>query len=54
LVGLLAARGVFICSGLLSGEEQRVRRGYEGCGVEVRRCFEEDGWVSLALQRTTA
>ena len=54
LVGLLAARGIFICSGLLSGEEHRVRSDYEGCGLEVRKCYEEDGWVSLALQRTTA
>jgi ribosomal protein L11 methyltransferase len=54
LVALLAARGVFICSGLLSGEENNVRSGYEGCGLEVRKCYEEDGWVSLALKRTTA
>lgn len=54
VVGLLAARGVFICSGLVSDEENGVRSGYEGCGLEVRKCYEEDGWVSLALQRTTA
>jgi len=53
-VSLLAARGIFICSGLLSGEEHRVRSDYEGCGLEVRKHYQEDGWVSLALQRTTA
>jgi ribosomal protein L11 methylase PrmA len=51
LVSLLAARGILICSGLLSGEEQRVRSGYEAWGLEVRKGYEEDGWVSLALQR---
>ena len=54
LAGLLAAHGMFICSGLLSGEEQRVRSGYEGCGLEARERYEEGGWVSLALQRVTA
>jgi ribosomal protein L11 methyltransferase len=51
LVSLLAARGILICSGLLSGEEQRVRSRYEAWGLEVRKGYEEDGWMSLALQR---
>jgi ribosomal protein L11 methyltransferase len=54
LVRLLDARGLLICSGLLSGEAQRVRGCYEGCGLEVRKCYEEDGWVSLTLKRTPA
>jgi len=54
LAGLLAASGMLICSGLLRGEEQRVRGAYEGCGLELRKRYEEDGWVTLALQRSTA
>jgi ribosomal protein L11 methyltransferase len=53
LTGLLAASGMLICSGLLSGEDERVRGAYEGCGLEFRKRYEEDGWVSLALQRST-
>jgi ribosomal protein L11 methyltransferase len=51
LVGLLAARGILICSGLLCSEEQRVRDGYGARGLEVCKGYEEDGWASLALQR---
>jgi ribosomal protein L11 methyltransferase len=52
LVGLLAARGILICSGLLCSEEHRVRDGYGARGLEVCKSYEEDGWASLALQRT--
>jgi ribosomal protein L11 methyltransferase len=51
LAGVLAARGIFICSGLLCGEEYRVRDCYCARGLEVCKDYEEDGWVSLALQR---
>jgi ribosomal protein L11 methyltransferase len=54
LAGLLAAGGILVCSGLLSGEENHVRSEYEARGLEVGNYYEEDGWVSLALQRTTA
>jgi ribosomal protein L11 methyltransferase len=51
LASLLAARGILICSGLLRDEEQHVRDAYRVWGLEVCKGYEEDGWVSLALQR---
>ena len=49
--GLLSACGLFICSGLLTKDEQQVRCAYEARGFEIRRRFEETDWVTLALAR---
>lgn len=44
--------GIVICSGLLADEEQGVRNAYEGAGLATRSHEEEDGWVTLAFQRS--
>jgi ribosomal protein L11 methyltransferase len=51
LASLLAAGGILICSGLLRSEEHQVHKAYRSRGLEVCKGYEEDGWVSLALQR---
>jgi ribosomal protein L11 methyltransferase len=42
--------GVFVCSGFLIADEAAITSSYEGFSVRRRRA--EDGWVSLAMDRT--
>ncbi len=53
LCGLASAHGLAICSGLLTEEERCVREAFEAHGLFTRKRVEEDGWVTLALQRST-
>jgi ribosomal protein L11 methyltransferase len=53
LTGFLQARGVLICSGFLTSDEQKVRGAFEACGLHLVRRYEEQSWVTLVLQRST-
>jgi ribosomal protein L11 methyltransferase len=50
--GLVRPGGVLICSGFLSADETRVRSTYEAQGLQVIRRYEDESWVTLALQRS--
>jgi len=50
LAVLLQPGGVLICSGLLTGEERRVRDTFHSRTLHVVRRYEQESWVTLALQ----
>jgi len=52
LSGLLHPAGVLICSGFLTTDESRVHCAYEVQGLQVMRRYDEQSWVTLALQRS--
>lgn len=53
LADLLRPRGVLICSGFFTSDEDTVSRAYKAWGLQLARRLEEESWVTLALQRTT-
>ncbi len=53
LIRLLVPGGILVCSGLLSEEEPRVRAAFEACGTATHQRYNEEGWVTLTLERTT-
>jgi ribosomal protein L11 methyltransferase len=49
---LVVPDGLLICSGFIEDDEQRVRRTYESFAFDLARRYEQDGWVTLALERS--
>ena len=54
LTAMLRPSGVVICSGLLTEDEARVCTAYESLGLRRQDRYEENSWVTLALQRPGA
>jgi len=54
LTSMLQPSGVVICSGLLTEDEARVYTAYESLGLQRQDRYEENSWVTLALQRPGA
>lgn len=51
---LIVPGGILVFAGVLSEEEPRVRGAFEACGMDTRKRYEEDGWVTIGLERTTS
>lgn len=49
---LVVPDGLLICSGFIEDDEQQVRRAYESLAFGLARRYEQDGWVTLALERS--
>lgn len=53
VTAVLAEKGVFICSGIITAKKAAVVTGLEERGLTVIEVLEKEGWVAVAARRST-